>query len=55
MDYITQTLGIPVHRSKWENIAELPFFLINSYTFEDVESGKLPCSISDARRPVGND
>ncbi len=39
MDYITQTLGIPVHRSKWENIVELPFFLINSYTFEDVELG----------------
>lgn len=39
MDYITQTLGIPVHRSKWEQTAELPFYLTNSYSFENAELG----------------
>ena len=39
MDYITQTLGIPVHRSKWERVAELPFYLTNSYSFESAELG----------------
>ncbi len=39
MDYITQTLGIPVHRSKWERAAELPFYLTNSYSLESAELG----------------
>lgn len=39
MDYITQTLGIPVHRSKWEHATELPFYLTNSYSFENAELG----------------
>ncbi len=39
MDYITQTLGIPVHRSKWERAAELPFYLASSYSFESAELG----------------
>ena len=41
MKYVADTLGIKITCEPWE--AELPFYLTDSYTFQNVKLGNVPC------------
>lgn len=43
MEYITETLGVPVMRKAWTQESLLPYLLIDQYTFEQVNLGNTAC------------